>query len=343
MRHGLLNTPAETTGERRLIAAIRARVPADPGWLAVGIGDDAAVAAPERGTLEVFTTDSVIEGVHFDPRASTRADVGWKALAVNLSDIAAMGATPRLALLSLALPSRHATADLDGFLDGFLALASEARVVLAGGNLARTTGPLVADVTVVGFVRPRRLLRRGGARPGDGLYVSGTLGAATAGLMWWRHAQDTAEPRDGIDPCLARHRRPVPRLRLGALLGRNKAATACIDLSDGLADGVRQICEASGVGASIDAEALPIEPAARLWFEHRGLDPVQAALSGGDDYELLFTAPPRNRGRLATVIRQGRAVQVTRIGEVTRERDIVLRTQGKDQPLPMGFSHFEED
>lgn len=345
MKHGLLNTPAEWTGERRLIDSIRARIPADPAWLTVGIGDDAAVAVPERGALEVFTTDSIVEGVHFDRRFSTLADVGWKALAINLSDISAMGATPRLALLSLALPEDRAQGDLDEFLDGFLALASDARVVLAGGNLSRTTaaadgsGPLVANVTLVGFVRPRRALVRGGARPGDEIYVSGTLGAAAAGLMALR-ASDRDEQ---LDVSIARHRRPLPRVRLGMLLGRNRAASACMDLSDGLADGVRQICEMSGVGAVIDAGTLPIDAGARGWFERQGIDAVRTAVGAGDDYELLFTVSRRSRGRLATVRRQAHGLDITRIGEITRERAIVLRRGGADEPLPAGFSHFEKD
>ena len=352
MKHGLLSTPADRTGERRLIDSIRARVPADPAWLTVGIGDDAAVAVPERGALEVFTTDSIIEGIHFDPRFSTLADVGWKALAVNLSDIAAMGATPRLALLSLALPEDRAHRDVDAILDGFLALASESRVVLAGGNLARSpgrsgvdAGPIVVDVTVAGFVRPRRALLRSGARPGDEIYVSGTLGASTAGLSMFREGAWTEGqcPSDEETQCIARHRRPVPRVRLGVLLGRNRAASACMDLSDGLADGVRQICEMSDVGAAIDAEALPIDAGARAWFDRQGKDAVRAAIGGGDDYELLFTVPRRSRGRLGTAVRQAQGLAVTRIGEITRERGIVLRRGGAEEPLPIGFSHFGKD
>lgn len=347
MKHGLLSTPADRTGERRLVEAIRARVPADPGWLSVGIGDDAAVAAPERGALEVFTTDSLVEAVHFDLRFSSLADVGWKALAVNLSDIAAMGATPRLALLSLVLPDEHPRSAVDAILDGFLELAANARVALAGGNLARSPGasgaerpgPIVVDVTVAGFVRPRRVLVRGGARPGDEIYVSGTLGAAAAGLMALR-AGDASE---SLGACIQRHRRPAPQLRLGALLGRNRAASACMDLSDGLADGVRQICEMSRVGAAIDAGAIPIDAGPQAWFARHGIDPLAAAIGGGDDYELLFTVPRRSRGRLATVVRQAQGVGITRIGEVTRERDIVLRRDGRDEPLPSGFSHFAKD
>ncbi|HTL49372.1 MAG TPA: thiamine-phosphate kinase, partial [Steroidobacteraceae bacterium] len=154
-------------GERDVIAAIRARV-ATPPWLTVGIGDDAAVARPVRGALEILTTDSLVESVHFDRRLSTPADIGWKALAVNLSDIAAMGGTPRLALLSLGIPDGTSAADIDGLLDGFLALAADAGVALAGGNITRSAspdgngpGPLIVDVTVTGFARPRHVLTRG--------------------------------------------------------------------------------------------------------------------------------------------------------------------------------------
>lgn len=337
--------------ERSLIAAIRARVPADPAWLAIGIGDDAAVAEPERGALEIFTTDCVIEGIHFDRRFSTTADIGWKALAVNLSDIAAMGGTPRLALLSVALPASSFEADLHGIVDGFLALAAEARVTLAGGNISQSPGPLIVDVTAVGFGRPRRILTRRGAKPGDEIYVTGSIGAARAGLQYLlERSNDRKEPKgvegtkehmhamtDGV----SRHTRPEPRVRFGALLGRNRAATACMDLSDGLADGVRQICEASEVGATIDAAALPISAATRAWFEQGGRDPIVEAVAGGDDYELVFTASRRARGRLATVVRQARGVPATRIGEITRDRAIVLTRGGAAEPWPEGFAHFQ--
>jgi len=329
--------PSNTRGERALIAAIRARLPRNPAWLAVGIGDDAAVAEPERGALEILTTDTLVEGIHFDRRFSAPADIGWKALAVNLSDIAAMGGTPRLALLSLALPEHFTGDDFDGLIEGFLALAADARVTLAGGNITRSPGPLMVDVTVTGFARRRQVLVRSGGRAGDDLYVTGEVGAAAAGLGWLSGGGPAI---DGIDACADRHRRPQPRVRIGALLGRNRAATACMDLSDGLADGARQIAEASGVGVRIEAAALPIPIAARNWFARSGVDASEAASAGGDDYELLFSVPRRWRGRLATVVRQSQGVAITRIGVLTVEPDSILVMGDRTRVLPHGFAHF---
>jgi thiamine-monophosphate kinase len=323
-------------GERDLIAEIRARVPPAPSWLLVGIGDDAAVAKPERNTLEILTTDGLIEGVHFERRFSTPRDIGWKALAVNLSDVAAMGGTPRLALLSLALPASIVPDEVHALIDGFLALAADARVTLAGGNVTRSPGPLMVDVTVTGFARARHVLTRGGGHAGEDLFMTGSVGAAAAGLGWLREPADLP----GMDACARRHCAPEPRVRIGALLGRNRAASACMDLSDGLADAVRQMAAASGTGAAIDAAALPIPAAAREWFGRAGLDPVTSAVAGGDDYELLFAVPRRARGRLATVVRQARGVPITRIGQLTRELPTVIVRDGRQEPLPRGFVHF---
>jgi thiamine-monophosphate kinase len=339
-----LSTPGSASvadlGERRIIADIRAKLPPAPGWLPIGIGDDAAVVEPERGALEVLTTDSLVEGVHFDRRFSTAFDVGWKALAVNLSDIAAMGGRPRVALLSLGLPPALAAGDLDALVDGFLALAREHRVVLAGGNITRSPGPLIVDVTVSGTVRPRRVLTRAGARPGDEVYVTGSIGAGLAGLRFLEQSSGR-EPADAeIAACVAQYRRPQPRSRIGALLGGNRAASACMDLSDGIADALRQIADASGVGIAVDAEALPIAPGARRWFESAGMDPVQEALAGGDDYELLLTVPRRRRGRLTTVSRQGRGIPLTRVGQATTEIGVRVVRNGTAEPLPTGFVHF---
>jgi thiamine-monophosphate kinase len=329
-----------TLGERGLIQRIRDRFPAVPGSLEIGIGDDAAVTAGVRGELEVLTTDALVEGVHFDLRYSSYEDVGYKALAVNVSDIAAMGATSRLALLSLILPDRLSVADVDALLDGFGRMAVEAGVSLAGGNITRTSGPLVIDVTAVGNVRPRRVLTRQGGRPGDILYLTGSIGGAAAGLGMLRAGHPGISGDPDLAALIERHRRPVPRLRIGALLGRTRCATACMDVSDGLADAVAQLAGASGTGALIDAEALPIPDAARRWFQSQSCDPVLAAVAGGDDYELLFSVPPRFKGRLRTVVRQGRGVPVTPIGELTGSPAILLKRDAATEPFPDGFTHF---
>ena len=322
---------------------IRERFPSPPAILPVPIGDDAAVAIPERGALEVLTTDALVEGVHFDRAFSSFADIGYRALAVNVSDIAAMGGTPRLALLSLILPEGLTVANLQNLLDGFAALAREAGIELAGGNITRSPGPLIVDVTLTGSVRPRRVLTRGGGRAGDVLYLTGSIGAAAAGLDWLRarDPQGSDDPGDpGLAECVARYRRPAPRMRVGALLGRMRAASACMDLSDGLGDAVTQIAEASGTGAVIDAGALPISTAAAEWFSGRGRDPIRTAIASGDDYELLFAVPARRRGRLKTVMQQSRGVRITRIGELTGDASLVLKRDGATEQVPGGFTHF---
>lgn len=339
---GLHQTVAEV-GERALIERIRTLLPPASPSLVVGIGDDAAVAQVDRGALVVLTTDAIVEGVHFDRRFSSAADVGHKALAVNLSDLAAMGAAPRLALLSLMLPDSLPAADLEELVSALAALARADRVTVAGGNVTRSPGPLVVDVTAVGAAKPRKVLTRAGGQAGDELYVTGRIGAGTAGLAWLRaHATSPAsEPDDGaIAECVRWYRRPQPRTRLGALLGRTRAASACMDLSDGLADAVRQVSAASGVGARIEAEALPVHPGAARWFDASGQDAVRASLAGGDDYELLIAVPRRRRSRLRTVVGQARGVPLTRIGELTADREVVLRRNGALEALPEGFVHF---
>ena len=320
-------------GERLLIERIKARL-TSPSWVVVGAGDDAAVIEPERGSLDVVTTDALVEGVHFDRRFCPPEAIGHKALAVNLSDLAAMGASPRAALLSLVLPEDLRIADLDALLDGLLSLAARFKVALIGGNIAQSPGPLVVDVTAIGAVGRRRVLTRAGARPGDGVYVTGSIGAGAVGLSAFReHANEPAAQE--------RYLRPEPRVRAGMLLGRNRAATACIDLSDGLADALFQLAEASGAGIAVDPAALPIDDAVLRWFEQHRADPVLEAVAGGDDYELLFTSRPAQRGRLRAVRQQVGSLPITKIGVVTKERKVVLTTPDGERALPEGYQHFK--
>ena len=342
--------------ERDLVARIQRHLPPAPDWLLVGIGDDAAVVEPERNKVDVLSVDAFVEGVHFDRRFTPPDAIGHRALAANLSDLAAMGAAPRLALLSLALPPSLPIEDFDGMAAGITALAARHAMHVAGGNLTRSPGPLVVDITVVGTVKRRQVLTRAGARAGDDIYVSGSIGAAAAGLEMLRATtKDTKDTKvqshNREDPsfvssvslvvnsCVERYLHPEPRVRLGMLLSRNRAATACMDLSDGLADAVRQVARASDVGAILDADALPIDAGARAWFTAHAADPVNAALSGGDDYELLVGVRGRMRSRLAALAGCPGA-PLTRVGVFTEDKALIVRRPTGDTPLPQGYAHF---
>jgi thiamine-monophosphate kinase len=329
-----------SVGEHGLIARLRTLAGASPSSVVLGIGDDAAVLEPARGMLDVLTTDSLVEGVHFRREWTSAAAIGHKALAVNLSDLAAMGAAPRASLLSLALPVDFPLADFDALVGGFVALASASGAALVGGNLTRSPGPLVVDVTAVGGVGRRRMLRRDGARPGDELYVTGRIGAAAAGLAMLQAGQG----RDTIDAaglqCVERYERPQARTRCGHIAGRTRSAAAAMDLSDGLADAARQMARASGVGVVLQASALPIHEGAAAWTSRAGVDPVSFALAGGEDYELAFAVRPRLRSRFLAALRRGGRVEVCRVGLFVAEPGEWLDRQGRREPLGTGFDHF---
>jgi thiamine-monophosphate kinase len=334
----LSQSTVSSLGEHALIARITARLAAPP-WVIVGPGDDAAVLQPERGMLDVLTTDAHVDGIHFDLRFVPPDAVGYRALAVNCSDLAAMGAKPRAALLSLLLPDTLALDVLDGIVDGLLGLAATHRMAVVGGNITRTTGPLAIDVTATGTVGRRRILTRAGARPGDEVYVTGMLGDAAVGLRSLRGGDDA----QSYAACVARYLRPEPRVRAGLLLGRNRAATSCMDLSDGLGDAVHQVAAASSVGIDIDSRALPVRDEVRRWHARAGTDVLSDVLGGGDDYELLFTVRPAHRGRLRGVVSQLGGLPITRIGVVTRGRDVVLRDERGVHQIASGYEHFRTE
>jgi len=316
------NRTVSDIGEHALIARITSRF-AMPPWVLVGPGDDAAVIQPERGALDVLTTDALVEGVHFDRRFVPPDAIGHRALAVNLSDLAAMGAAPRAALLSFVLPDGLDVEVVDGIVDGLIALATRHRVALVGGNIARSPrlgpgqvpGPLMIDVTAIGSVKIRRVLTRGGARPGTNVAQSNV-----------ETAQSNVEADLQVRLREEKYLRPEPRVRAGLLLGRNRAATACIDLSDGLADGLRQLAAASRVGITVDEASIPMADGVAEYHS--------------DDYELLFTVRPSSRGRLRAVKSRAGDLPITRIGIVTRDTRIVLRTGSGDRDLPAGYEHF---
>jgi thiamine-monophosphate kinase len=330
-----------TLGERGLIARLRARVASPPASVLIGIGDDAAVMTSERNQLSVLTTDSLVEDVHFRRAWTSPRAIGHKALAVNLSDLAAMGARPAAALLSLTMPAAFRLAEFDALVDGFATLAEASGTALVGGNMTRSPGPLVIDVTAIGHVRPRRVLARSGGRAGDELYVTGNIGAAAAGLAWLGSGVDRRTLDVTATECVARYEQPDARFFAGVQIGRNRAASACVDLSDGLADAAGQMGEASGTGVLLEADALPVHPGAIDVAKREGREILPFALSGGEDYELLFAVPPRRRRAFLAIAARCRGLKFSRIGQLVAEPGAwLVDASGRREPLGAGFSHF---
>ena len=313
-------------GEFDLIARIRARV-ATRADVVLGIGDDAALLAPPPGRQLVVTADTLNDGVHF-PRGTSPADVGWKALAVNLSDLASMGAEPAWCTLSLSLPQSD-PAWIEGFLDGFLDLAGQHGIALVGGDTTR--GPLSIAVTAMGLVEPGRALRRDGARVGDEVWVTGTLGDAAGGLALL--------DREPVPALRARLDRPTPRVAAGRALAG--IATACVDVSDGLLADLGHVCARSHVAARIDVDALPASAA--LMEVIGEADRIALQASGGDDYELCFTAPADAGADIGAVSAQ-LGLRFTRIGRIVAGEG-VHPVDAKSQPWSSprrGYDHFAE-
>ena len=336
-----MSTAISSLGERALIARLHARLDAPPAHVRTGIGDDAAVLMPDRGMQTVLTTDSLVEQVHFRRDWTTASSIGHKALAVNLSDIAAMGATPRASLLSLLLPADLSLDDFDALIDGYAALSRASATPLIGGNISRSPGPLVLDVTVLGSVRPRRLLLRSGARDGDELFVTGALGAAAAGLVLLGEGHDRVGLAADEVSCIEHQERPTPRLHVGRLVARTSAASAAMDLSDGIADAAATIASASGVGVVIEAAALPYHPGVADVAARQGRSISDFVLSGGEDYELAFAVPVRRRSRFLLAARRAGQIRVTRIGRFeTAPGAWIQDADGRRAPLPAGFGHF---
>ncbi len=319
---------AAPASEFDLIARIRARVAARDGVI-VGIGDDAAILRMPPGHRLVVAMDTLNIGVHF-PAETASADIGWKALAVNLSDLAAMAATPAWCTLSLSLPQPDA-AWVDGFLDGFLELAVRHDVALVGGDTTR--GPLSVCVTAHGLVAPRGALLRSGARVGDDIWVTGTLGDAAAALRQWQAGESMASAlRVRLD-------RPTPRVAAG--LGLAGIAHACIDVSDGLLADLGHVCRASRVGAELDVDVLPVSEAQLAAFDVAARRELQA--TGGDDYELCFTAPKTARLAVEDAMRAC-DVPATRIGRITADAGTIVMRDAAGaswSPSRAGYVHFE--
>jgi thiamine-monophosphate kinase len=311
--------------------------------LRLGIGDDAAIISSGGKNDWVFSCDAFLEGVHFLTKTHPPDSVGYKSLVRATSDLAAMGATPRYFLLSLAIPASRTGAWLDQFLNGMSRAARSLKMVLVGGDTSKSEAVSIS-ITVIGEVPRGEGITRSGARASDVIYVSGRLGRAQLGLELLLHGNIRAKGRaaPAMQTVLQPHLYPKIRLALGAWLAKHHSASAMIDLSDGLSTDLARLCTASGVGAEIHSAAIPVLalPAVLSKLKERlKLDPLQMALNGGEDYELLFTVPPR---KIKNLPRAPGFSQLTPIGEVTRSKGIVLTgPRGTRKPLiPRGWDPF---
>ena len=338
-------------GERGLLRHLRSRIPLGPGVL-IGVGDDAA--AVETGPLTLVTTDVLIEGVHFRREWGPANLIGRKALTVNLSDIAAMAGVPRFAVVSLSLPADTTVEFLDALYDGLLERSAEAGVAIVGGNVASTPGPLTIDVTLLG--QGDKLLRRDGAKAGDLVVVTGTLGAAAAGLNFLQGGARlgaegilgdagtwTGDTPDSLLSCLRAQLDPTPPLAFGRALAEHDIVHAAMDLSDGLSGDLLTLCHASDVSAWVDGAALPVDPCAAQLEKEGGTDGFSVALHGGEDYQLLLAVPPAAFDQLKDVAVVW-DLPVTAVGEFTEGPPALSMKFGDRMKRlrPKSHEHFKD-
>ncbi len=360
--HNMPDRPCFRT-ETEFVAWLRRRTTWRAPGLRLGIGDDAALVEVRPGRELILTTDMSIEGVHFRPDLHPPQAVGHRALARSLSDIAAMGGTPRYALLSLAVSRHTSRAWMEGFFHGLLALARRFGVAVIGGDTAVVRGASTIDVVVVGEAPRGKALRRSGARPGDQVFISGRLGLAALGLRLLQSPGRRRTILRGDAPrrsylqaragksvaasAIRAHLFPQPQCALGRFLSEQELATALIDVSDGLSIDLKRLCDASEVGARVFAERIPLPPlekpkgrtVASSLLLPEAADALELALHGGEDYQLLFTVSPAKRPQIPH--RFGK-LPLHCIGEIRAARGIYLLTpDGKTRPLePHGYDHF---
>ncbi len=330
-------------GEFGLIARIAAAI-SQPSDVLVGIGDDAAVLDIGGDELLVATCDAQVEDIHFRLRSLSSYDLGRRALAVNLSDLAAMGARPRFALVSLLLPPTLDVAVIDGIYAGLQAEATQFHLAIVGGNIARNAERLIIDITLLGTGVRGRILRRDQARPGEVVMVTGSLGMAAAGVLLAEDEQLAARvPAEIFAAVRAAQNVPTPRVAAGQWLSEHGITTA-IDISDGLAADLAHICAASHVGVQLDADALPIDPDVTTVAKQVGRDPQNLALFGGEDYELLFTVPADRAPTLAQELFIATGVTATVIGTIRADGHKILVRQGETMPLvTRGWDHLRTE
>lgn len=327
----------ESLGEFGLIDRISEKVSKGKGVI-TGIGDDAAVTELSPGMQLLTSTDMLLEDVHFRRKWHDPYRLGRKSLAVSISDIAAMGGIPRWALLSIAIPKEYPLEDLDAFTNGFLSMAAEHGVSLIGGDTCSSKSGLVISVTIMGEQQPQYIVRRDGARSGDEIWVTGTLGDAAFGLELLESGFDS----EGNNFLISRLLDPTPQTAAGRVLAESGLVSAMIDISDGILSDYGHIADLSGVGGIIHLDALPFSESFRTMAEKLPLFPFNMLLSGGEDYQLAFTAKAGNKEKISNIMKKS-GIPASPVGIVTSLPGVtVLRPDGTPYLLQKhGFNHFK--
>jgi thiamine-monophosphate kinase len=333
-------------GESEIIAKIRAR-PHPSGRVIVGIGDDAAILEQRQNRDLVTCCDLSIEGVHFRLEWATPRMIGRKALAVTLSDVAAMGGTANFALVSVALAAGTKVEFIDELFGGLFEEAEAFGVSIVGGDTSKSPGPLFIDTTVIGECGSGAAVRRSGAAPGDTIFVTGSLGGSGLGLSLLESGyrlpagQDQSSAEEAARrQAILRHLAPEPRMSAGETIGKLGLATAMIDISDGLSTDLGHILEESHCGAIIRSDSIPIADCVKKFLSlEPGMDPISLALRSGEEYELLFTARSEMQARVLELA-AALELPITAIGEIARESGMRLAREGKESILtPSGYEH----
>lgn len=325
--------------ERDVIDTARRAASAAAG-VRVGIGDDCAVLEPGTGAFLLATTDLLIEDVHFRRRYAEPADIGWKSLAVSLSDIASMGGRPRWALIALACPDGTTAEEVEAFYESLGALANEHGVAIVGGDTSASPRGWTVNLTLLGDAR--RPIRRSTARIGDVVAVTGALGRSAAGLALLEHGAPADVPAEMLADLTRAHLRPLPRVREGSWLGDADGVSAMIDLSDGLAADLRHIAEESHVGARVDLARVPVSEATRRVADRLGADALAWATGGGEDYELLLTCSRDTVGHLHDGLSRATGTGLVVIGDIVpaSEGVVCVDASGHATSATSGWQHF---
>lgn len=307
-----------------------------------GIGDDCAVIGPYEDRVFLITTDILLEDVHFILGKIPPEHLGEKAISVNLSDIAAMGGKALHAFVSLAVPKHMRVETIQSVYRGIKAVCRRYGVNILGGDTSASPDRLLINVAIIGESPEKEVVYRSGAGPGDGIYVTGTLGDSAAGLKLIKG--EAVAPVPVVSALIEAHNRPVPFLEAGRMIASSGLASAMIDLSDGMVSDLRHICESSHVGARLSQMGVPISNELRIFSEINGLDPYDLALSGGEDYRLLVTVPEKNSGLFLRMFENGVPCQISRVGEILEMDGIEITRPDKtiERLDVKGFDHFLE-